>query len=80
MVQRDCVGLKVKLGDEGTGIASDVDLAAVIDPAATMDLFRLGALQRRISQLLGRAADLLSEPVEKSRLQARIDRDRQRVF
>ncbi|HSZ52073.1 MAG TPA: nucleotidyltransferase domain-containing protein [Caulobacteraceae bacterium] len=62
------------------GMASDVDLAAVIDPASSMDLFRLEALQRRIGQLLGRAADLLPEPVEKRRLQARIDQDRLRVF
>ena len=59
---------------------SDVDLAAVIDPAASMDLFQLEALQRRIGQLLDRAADLLPEPVEKRRLQARIDQDRLRVF
>ncbi len=59
---------------------SDVDLAVVFDPAASMDLFRLEAVQRRIGDMLGRRADLLPEPVEKRRLQARIDRDRLRVF
>jgi hypothetical protein len=60
--------------------ASDVDLAAVIDPSARMDLFRLEGLQRRISEVLRRPVDLLPEPVEKRRLQMRIDRDRRRVF
>ena len=59
---------------------SDVDLAAMIDPSAHMDLFRLEALQRRIGEVLGRPVDLLPEPVEKRRLQQRIDRDRLRVF
>jgi hypothetical protein len=45
-----------------------------------MDLIRLEALQRRISALLGRPADLLPEPVDKRRLQARINQDRRRVF
>jgi predicted nucleotidyltransferase len=59
---------------------SDVDLAATVDMTSAMDLFRLEALQSRISELLGRRADLLPEPVDKQRLQARIDQDRRRVF
>jgi hypothetical protein len=59
---------------------SDVDLAADFDPGAGMDLFRLSALERRISEILGRRVDLLPEPVEKPRLQANIDRDRRRAF
>ena len=59
---------------------SDVDLVAELDPAARMDLFRLVALERRISELLGRPVDLLPEPVEKQRLQANIERDRRRAF
>jgi predicted nucleotidyltransferase len=59
---------------------SDVDLAADFDPAARMDLFQLSALESRISDILGRRVDLLPEPVEKARLQARIDRDRRRAF
>jgi predicted nucleotidyltransferase len=59
---------------------SDVDLAVVFEPSASMDLFRLEAVQRRIGEMLGRRADLLPEPVEKHRLQARIDRDRLIIF
>ena len=57
-----------------------MDLAAELDPDARMDLFRLTALERRIAELLGRPVDLLPEPVEKQRLQAKIDRDRRRAF
>lgn len=59
---------------------SDIDLAAEFEPAAHMDLFRLTALERRISEILGRRVDLLPEPVEKARLQANIDRDRLLAF
>ena len=41
-----------------------------------MDLFRLTALGRRITEILGRRVDLAPEPVEKPRLRANIDRDR----
>ena len=59
---------------------SDVDLAAELDPEAHIGLFALGALERRLAELLGRKVDLLPEPVEKPRLRANIDRDRQRAF
>jgi uncharacterized protein len=59
---------------------SDIDLAAEFDPAARMDLLQLTALERRIAELLGRPVDLLPEPVEKRRLQDRINRDRRRAF
>jgi predicted nucleotidyltransferase len=65
-------------GDAEAG--SDVDLAVELDPAAHMDLFRLSALERRISEILGRRVDLLPEPVEKPRLPANIDRDRLLAF
>jgi predicted nucleotidyltransferase len=65
-------------GDAGPD--SDVDLAVELDPAARIDLFRLTALERRLAELLGRQVDLVPEPVEKPRLQARIDRDRQLAF
>ncbi len=68
----------VARGEEAAG--SDVDLAAELDPDAGIDLFRLTALERHLSELLGRRVDLIPEPVEKQRLQATIDRDRQRVF
>lgn len=59
---------------------SDIDLAAELDPAARIGLFRLTALERRLSELLRRKVDLLPEPVRKERLRLNIDRDRQRVF
>jgi len=59
---------------------SDVDLAAELDPDARIGLFALGALERRLANLLGRKVDLLPEPVEKPRLQGKIDRDRRRAF
>jgi predicted nucleotidyltransferase len=59
---------------------SDVDLAVQLDPAAGMDLFGLAALERRLAELLGRPVDLLPEPVQKPRLQARIDRERRVAF
>ena len=61
-------------------VDSDVDLAAEFEPAARMDLFRLTALARRITEILGRRVDLLPEPVEKLRLRANIDRDRRLAF
>lgn len=60
--------------------ASDVDLAAELDPAARIGLFALTALERRLTELLGRKVDLIPEPVEKQRLQANIDRDRRLAF
>ena len=68
----------VARGDAEAG--SDVDLAAELDPEAHIGLFGLVALERRLSELLNRRADLLPEPVESQRLQANIDRDRQRAF
>ena len=59
---------------------SDVDLAAELDPEAHIGLFALGALERRLAELVGRKVDLLPEPVEKPRLRANIDRDRRRAF
>jgi predicted nucleotidyltransferase len=59
---------------------SDVDLAAELDPDARIGLFALAALERRLSELLGRPVDLLPEPVEKPRLRINIERDRVRAF
>ena len=63
-----------------TEMDSDIDLAAEFDPAARMDLLQLGAVERRIAELLGSPVDLLPEPVEKRRLQDQINRDRRRAF
>ncbi len=61
-------------------VDSDVDLVAEFEPTARMDLFRLTALERWITEILGRRVDLLPEPVEKPRLRAAIDRDRRLAF
>ena len=59
---------------------SDVDLAAEFDPGARIDFFRLAALERRITEILGRHVDLLPEPAEKPRLRTNIERDRRLAF
>jgi predicted nucleotidyltransferase len=61
-------------------VSSDIDLAAELDPEARIGLFALGALERRLAELVGRKVDPLPEPVEKPRLRALIDRDRRRAF
>lgn len=68
----------VARGDEEPD--SDVDLAVELDPAARIDLVSLIGLERRLGEMLGRAVDLLPEPVEKPRLRANIERDRIRAF
>lgn len=60
--------------------ASDIDLAAEIEPEAGMDLVDLVSIERRLSELLGRKVDLLPEPTEQVRLQAAINRERRRAF
>jgi predicted nucleotidyltransferase len=60
--------------------AGDVDLAAEFEPAASMDLFRLTALERRLGEILGQRVDLLPDPPENQRLRTNIDRDRRRAF
>ena len=59
---------------------SDVDLAAELDPAARIDLVRLVALERQLTEILGCPVNLVPEPVEKPRLRANIERDRVRAF
>ena len=59
---------------------SDIDLAAEFDPAAEMDLIRLVALERRISEALGRPVEILPEPVENPRLRANAEWDRRSAF
>ena len=68
----------VARGDAEAG--SDVDLAVELDPEARVGLFALGALERRLTELVGRPVDLLPEPVEKPRLRANLDRDRRHAF
>ena len=68
----------VARGDANAG--SDVDLAVELDPVARIGLFGLGALERRLAELVGRKVELLPEPVEKLRLRANLERDRRRAF
>ena len=68
----------VARGDAGAD--SDVDLLAELDPKARIGLFRLVALERRLSELLGRPVDLLPGPVEGLRLRANIKRDYRYAF
>lgn len=62
------------------GEESDIDIAVELDPEARVGLFQLTALERRLAEILGRAVELLPEPVEKPRLQANIDRERRPAF
>jgi predicted nucleotidyltransferase len=68
----------VARGEQRPG--SDVDISVQLDPDAHVGLFRFVALQSRLIELLGRNVQLLPEPVESSRLQTNLDRDRRRVF
>jgi hypothetical protein len=68
----------VARGDSGPD--SDVDLAVELDRAARIDLVRLVGLERQLSELLGCDVDLLTEPVEKPRPRANLERDRKRAF
>jgi predicted nucleotidyltransferase len=68
----------VARGEGGAG--SDVDIVVELGPEARIGLFALGALERRLTELIGRRVDLLPEPIEKPRLRAKIDRDRRRAF
>jgi uncharacterized protein len=61
-------------------VDSDVDLLVDLDPEAHIGLFALGALERRLAELIGRPVDLMPEPIEKPRLRANIDRDRRHAF
>ena len=59
---------------------SDVDLAVTLDRSAGIDLFRFAAISEQLARMLGVKVDLVVEPARNPRLQARIDRDRLRVY
>jgi len=61
-------------------VDSDVDLAVTLEPGRRIGLFRYAALREQLADMLGRHVDIVSEPVTKTRLQARIDQDRVHVF
>ena len=62
------------------GPASDVDLAVMLDENAGIDLFRFAAISEQVSRMLGTPVDMVIEPARNARMQARIERDRLRVF
>ncbi|HEV2748456.1 MAG TPA: nucleotidyltransferase family protein [Allosphingosinicella sp.] len=68
----------VARGEAGPG--SDVDLAVTLDPTRRIGLFRYAALREQIEDLLGVSVDMVSEPIERPRLRARIEQDRVHVF
>lgn len=68
----------VARGEAGPG--SDVDLAARLDPDRRIGLFRYAALRERIEDWLGTHVDLISEPIERPQLRARVEQDRVHVF
>jgi predicted nucleotidyltransferase len=59
---------------------SDVDVVVRLDPDAHVGLVRLIAPERRLTELLQRAVQLLPEPTDSPRLSIHLERDRQRVF
>ena len=73
-------GLFGSLARGEAGPASDIDLVVELDPAARIGLIRLAGLERRLAEILGRAVDLLPEPIEQPRIRANVDRDRRRAF
>jgi hypothetical protein len=53
---------------------------AEFDPAAGIGLIRPVGLERRIGEMLGRPAEILSGTIMNPRLRANIERDRRIVF
>jgi predicted nucleotidyltransferase len=74
------VGLFSSLARGEAGVDSDIDLVVELDPAARIGLIRLAGLERRLAALLGRAVDLLPEPIEQPRIRANVERDQRRAF
>lgn len=68
----------VARGEAGT--ESDIDLLAVLDKTRRVDLFRLVELEEHLALLLGRRVDLITAPIEKPWVRARIERDRLNAF
>jgi predicted nucleotidyltransferase len=62
------------------GPESDIDLAVELDPEAHISLIGLIGLESKLGKLLGRRVDLLSEPIQRPRLRANVDRDRRHAF
>lgn len=59
--------------------SSDVDLIVEFEPARTVTLFTLAALQVRLADLLGRDVDLGTESSLRPRVRASVEKDLLRV-
>ena len=62
------------------GPDSDVDVAVKLDPEQRIDLFQFSGLAERLESMLKAKVDLLCEPIERTALRQRVERDRARVF
>jgi len=62
------------------GPDSDIDLAVELDRNAHVTLITLSAMERRLSEILGRRVDILPEPAQRPRLRASLERDRRCAF
>jgi predicted nucleotidyltransferase len=64
------------------GEDSDIDLAVRLTegPRGSPHLKRMEHLREVLSDMLGRPVDVVEEPTSRPRIQAEIERDRQRAF
>ncbi len=62
------------------GLHSDIDLAATFDSSKDVGLFKFIAIEEALRNLLNKPVDLVGEPARMNGFQAKIDRDRVRVF
>ena len=76
------VGLSLfgSVARDEAGPDSDVDLLARIDRERIRTLFDLGGLADHVERVLESRVDLVTEPIEKRRLAAEVERDRVHVF
>lgn len=60
--------------------ASDIDIAVVLRRGARVSGYDFEGIELFLDEQLGRKVDLVSEPTQRSYLQAEIDRDRVRAY
>ena len=60
---------------------SDVDMAALFDPASELSAIDIAGIELRISEILGgKEVDLVEEPAKRPSLRRQIERDRILAF
>jgi uncharacterized protein len=59
---------------------SDIDIAARFDPGAELSGFDIAGVELRLSEILGRAVDLLEEPARRPSLKRALEKDRIDAF